>query len=1492
MSLRSLVAVMALVPAVVATSANAQAYGMTPARNLQTSTASDVPFTLADNATELESLRQKLTTCKYSKEKECVNDPTSLPEFGEYKRGPGRCAAFDAAYIDGITDPSSATPNRYLPIGVEEANARGFKNKFSEWSKTSRDNFKLDCPLLYNETIAKGQDYLCCTEKQYGGLNMQVRMIPGLCSSCKENLRNVWCQMTCNPSNSMFVEINQVRIKEGDKDHTGAVFPAIEEATYFVGKDWIRDIYDFCKKDSSFALLCNPNQNCTDGYGLLRFMGQYKLNSLGSPLQINVKTMDEYPDEVQKEKFCSCGTNSTDCYRPQDGRLRSCAGVCGSVCAVDANDKRKYTEACYGAVRESDNSGKTVDIMDPKWKPFMDFMASNLTESNYDVLNYFLAMFGGVAAIALMLGFMYAICHRRKYAAASSSQLTGDDNRRVGFAPERRLSFVDSFMTKTLTRWGLFVATGKGTYIVLLTALAFAILCMAGLSRVEVETDPVKLWVAETSRPFKERDRYGELFMPFYRTEQLVMIPKDGGSISRREYLREAIRIQQDIAKLVHGPQDGKFPERIRLEDICWKATGTACTVNSITQYFQNSLEHFDWYDKYGLAEKHFSQCVYSPENSDVQTCGELRSKLKDGETLPPALSDCPCLSAFGAPMNLYNTYLGGFPAGADKNTTLYLESKAMLSTALVYNYYELEKNQPAIEWERDFINQLKDEAETNKLFNLYFMAEASVQDEIEHSSKGDILPIAMSYTLMILYVSLGINRWSFNKTFFVTSKVTVGFLGIVCIMLAVSSTIGIFMWFGAKLQLVIMEVVPFLTLAIGVDNIFLLVHAMGRTEERLRREQPELFQGIGNDKAAVEHTAAVIVSEAVGYIGPSIFMASFAESAAFVFGCISPMPAVLWFAAFSALAVAINWLFQMTILLCIMTLDKRRELSGNYDILCCVRSTPYLPDPVIMRESIAEDGSSLAEPVTPGQDNGAEEQIHKNLFDKIVGAYTDLLAKKVVKLVVLLVFLAWTLTSINSIENIHHGLPQAESMPSDSYLIDYFNTIDKYLATGPPVFFVVEGGYGRNPPVFDLDDTKTQAKFCKSKGFCDEYSIPKIVDALANELDGSVTHFAKGVTYSWMDDFWGFINPDSECCRVDKTDGSYLPIKSDNQSYTSWRKTNPSCLPVKTVAPPVPQQSFPSLFGMFATASAGAMCSYGGGSIYRGQFSVDEKPIPVVKADTQQVVLNSTGYGKQVSAFSYMVISTANPKQQDFIDAYAQARRAAEWISQKTGIDVWAYSLTYVFFDQYLTVVRDTYTLVGLALVAIFVIHAIYFGSIFYPLVVALACANVVIHVMGLMEPNDIMLNGLSMVNLIIAAGVSVEFCGHFVRMFAKASGTGDQRAKEALRKVLASVLFGITITKVVGLSMLTLADSRIFQKYYFRMYMMLVICGLLNGMVLLPVLLSVCVDVKAFFLRRRGEKEITGQVVEVTESPAFRAVETTKLSPDSASTGHSNSD
>ena len=39
-------------------------------------------------------------------------------------------------------------------------------------------------------------------------------------------------------------------------------------------------------------------------------------------------------------------------------------------------------------------------------------------------------------------------------------------------------------------------------------------------------------------------------------------------------------------------------------------------------------------------------------------------------------------------------------------------------------------------------------------------------------------------------------------------------------------------------------------------------------------------------------------------------------------------------------------------------------------------------------------------------------------------------------------------------------GLSQSIALPKDSYLQDYFDDISKYLRTGPPVYFVIKGGY------------------------------------------------------------------------------------------------------------------------------------------------------------------------------------------------------------------------------------------------------------------------------------------------------------------------------------------------------------------------------------------------------------------------------------------------
>ena len=55
------------------------------------------------------------------------------------------------------------------------------------------------------------------------------------------------------------------------------------------------------------------------------------------------------------------------------------------------------------------------------------------------------------------------------------------------------------------------------------------------------------------------------------------------------------------------------------------------------------------------------------------------------------------------------------------------------------------------------------------------------------------------------------------------------------------------------------------------------------------------------------------------------------------------------------------------------------------------------------------------------------------------------------------------------------------------------------------------------------------------------------------------------------------------------------------------------------------------------------------------------------------------------------------------------------------------------------------------------------------------------------------------------------------------------------------ASVIEGITLTKVTGVLVLGLATSAVFHIYYFRMYLLIVLLGVTHGCVWLPVLLSV---------------------------------------------------
>ena len=88
--------------------------------------------------------------------------------------------------------------------------------------------------------------------------------------------------------------------------------------------------------------------------------------------------------------------------------------------------------------------------------------------------------------------------------------------------------------------------------------------------------------------------------------------------------------------------------------------------------------------------------------------------------------------------------------------------------------------------------------------------------------------------------------------------------------------------------------------------------------------------------------------------------------------------------------------------------------------------------------------------------------------------------------------------------------------------------------------------------------------------------------------------------------------------------------------------------------------------------------------------------------------------------------------------------------------------------------------------------------------------------------------LNALSLVNLVISVGIGIEFCTHLARAFMGAGSGGgiglphshpagqkerDDRAYAALVDVGSSVFSGITLTKLIGISVLALTKSKLLE-------------------------------------------------------------------------------
>merc|ERR1719223_2734469 len=101
-----------------------------------------------------------------------------------------------------------------------------------------------------------------------------------------------------------------------------------------------------------------------------------------------------------------------------------------------------------------------------------------------------------------------------------------------------------------------------------------------------------------------------------------------------------------------------------------------------------------------------------------------------------------------------------------------------------------------------------------------------------------------------------------------------------------------------------------------------------------------------------------------------------------------------------------------------------------------------------------------------------------------------------------------------------------------------------------------------------------------------------------------------------------------------------------------------------------------------------------------------------------------------------------------------------------------------------------------------------------------------VTIDMLGVMVVWGIELNAISLVNLIMSVGIAVEFSAHIVKSYAACPARNNfVRARHALVTTGPSVFSGITLTKFVGIVVLAFAKSKLFEVFYFRMFLSVIV-------------------------------------------------------------------
>eukprot|EP01024_Parvocaulis_polyphysoides_P050526 TRINITY_DN4922_c0_g2_i1.p1 TRINITY_DN4922_c0_g2~~TRINITY_DN4922_c0_g2_i1.p1 ORF type:complete len:208 (-),score=8.85 TRINITY_DN4922_c0_g2_i1:201-824(-) len=174
------------------------------------------------------------------------------------------------------------------------------------------------------------------------------------------------------------------------------------------------------------------------------------------------------------------------------------------------------------------------------------------------------------------------------------------------------------------------------------------------------------------------------------------------------------------------------------------------------------------------------------------------------------------------------------------------------------------------------------------------------------------------------------------------------------------------------------------------------------------------------------------------------------------------------------------------------------------------------------------------------------------------------------------------------------------------------------------------------------------------------------------------------------------------------------------------------------------------------------------------------------------------------------------------------------------------AYSPGFLQYEQYKQIGREVVVNIGLAMLMVLVIITIMLLNFSASTITFVMIFSIVVNLIGYMYYWGYTVDSVTVIFWVISLGLSVDYCVHITHGFLNQVGEGENRFEVGnvrMRKALSEAGVGIingAISTLLAVLCLSASESYVFVTFFSALFLVTVF-GILHGMVVLPVFLSI---------------------------------------------------